>query len=608
MEPMSSPAEVYESRHARFSREVTATTLRFDRVATLRLVTFLVTVAVAGVAIWRRAFAPGALAVAFLAAFVVLVAYHVRLGRRRRRAMLLVQINDEGRRRLSRDWDGLPLRHELTADAAHPYAADLDVLGRASLLHLLDTTTSPMGTEQLRDWLLEPAEAAVVRERQAAVAELAGLVELREELQFLGRDQGEEGPDPEPFLRWAEDGRWLARRPVLRWCARVSPALLWASLAAWLLRAVPVPAWPVFVALNALIWLRLGPGTEQVLSTVREQYGPFGRYARQLSVLATMDASAPLLCRLRESVRVDGVPGDRLVRRLDSILGWAVPQGSLQHFAVQLLFLWNVHALDAVERWQRRVGGRARPWLNAIGEVEALAALGGLAHDNPTWTFPDLDAAADRITAVQAGHPLIEPGRRVDNDVTLGPPGTFLLVTGSNMSGKSTLLRTMGANVVLAAAGAPVCARRLHLPPALVWTSMRIEDSLEQGVSYFLAEVRRLKRIVDAATASGETPPLVCYLLDEVLQGTNTAERQIAARAIIGLLTRQRVVGAVSTHDLTLADSPELSAIAQRVHFRETVTVGEDGPGMTFDYRLRPGLATSTNALRLLEMIGLSVS
>jgi DNA mismatch repair ATPase MutS len=243
----------------------------------------------------------------------------------------------------------------------------------------------------------------------------------------------------------------------------------------------------------------------------------------------------------------------------------------------------------------------------ALGELEALAALAGLAHAHPAWTFPDLDADADRLEATALGHPLIPPAARVDNDVTLGPPGEVLLVTGSNMSGKSTLLRALGTNAVLAAAGGPACAARLRLPPLRVWTSMRIADSLERGVSHFLAELRRLQQVVRAAEAATGGGPVVCFLLDEVLQGTNTAERQVAARAILAHLAGCRAVGAVSTHDLTLADDPATSRLVRHVHFRETITSAGGRPAMTFDYRLRPGLATSTNALLLMELIGLSV-
>ena len=189
----------------------------------------------------------------------------------------------------------------------------------------------------------------------------------------------------------------------------------------------------------------------------------------------------------------------------------------------------------------------------------------------------------------------------------IGPPGTFLLVTGSNMSGKSTLLRAVGANVVLAQAGGPVCAEGLSLPPLELWTSMRVEDSLVEGVSLFMAELQRLREVVDAArkSRSDREGRHLLYLLDEVLQGTNTAERQIAARQILRHLLEEGALGAVTTHDLTLADAPDLRERARAVHFREEVHRAGGEPSLSFDYRLRPGLATSTNALELMEIVGL---
>ena len=206
------------------------------------------------------------------------------------------------------------------------------------------------------------------------------------------------------------------------------------------------------------------------------------------------------------------------------------------------------------------------------------------------------------LEAGALAHPLLPPGQAVPNDVRLGPPGTFLLVTGSNMAGKSTLLRALGANVVLAGAGAPVCARWLRLPSVRLWTAMRVEDSLRGGVSTFLAEARRIKAVVDAAGAPGAR---LLYLLDEPFRGTNARERRIAVQRVIAHLVGSGAIGAVATHDLDLADGPPLAPAARPVHFAETVVAGAGGPGMTFDYRARPGLATSTNALRVLELVGL---
>ena len=283
-----------------------------------------------------------------------------------------------------------------------------------------------------------------------------------------------------------------------------------------------------------------------------------------------------------------------------------LPVGSPAGSILAALTCWDLHVLAALERWQSQHGHQARQWLSTLGDVEALAALATLAHDNPDWVNPSYEVTHAAVAAEQIGHPLLAAEVRKHNDVAVGPAGTFLLVTGSNMSGKSTLLRAIGLNAVLAGAGAPVCAASLAMPPVTLWTSARVTDSLEQGVSFFMAELRRLKQVVDAADAAHAAGgPPVLALLDEILQGTNTAERQIAARRVIRLLLRRPAIGAVSTHDLTLADAPDLAAAARPVYLRETVADAPDGPRMSFDYRLRPGLARSSNALRLLELVGI---
>jgi DNA mismatch repair ATPase MutS len=360
------------------------------------------------------------------------------------------------------------------------------------------------------------------------------------------------------------------------------------------------------------------------LNQVRYFAGALGAYANALDHLAEPSFRAPALQRLQAALRVEGHAAAAEIRRLHGIVRLAQPASSMVYPVIELTTLWNVHVLNLLEGWQATSGRRARGWLEALGEAEALAALARLKHDNPTWALPELDPAATRLAAQELGHPLLRGDQRVTNDLTLGPPGAFLLVTGSNMSGKSTLLRAIGVNTVLAQAGGPVCATALTVPPLDVWTAMRVSDSLERGVSFFMAELERLRDVVEAARAAGDgpapahggadgassddraaEPPRVLYLLDEILQGTNTAERQIAARRVIRLLLRCRAIGAVSTHDLTLADAPDLAAAAQAIHLTEIVVDGPEGARMTFDYRIRAGIARSTNALRLLDMVGL---
>ena len=274
----------------------------------------------------------------------------------------------------------------------------------------------------------------------------------------------------------------------------------------------------------------------------------------------------------------------------------AIPPSTSLYIPLQGTLFWDLHVLMAMERWRAAGGANARRWLAVLGETEALAALAGLLHDHPDWILPAVGATDETYRATALGHPLLADDVRVRNDVTVGPPGTFLLVTGSNMSGKSTLLRSIGVNAVLAQAGGPVCATALAMPAVTLWTSVRVQDSLERGVSFFMAELQRLKLIVDAANrAHDHGGPRVLYLLDEILQGTNTAERSIAARRIIAWLIDQGAIGAVSTHDLALADDPRLLPAAVAVHFTDTVGDSPDAPPMSFDYILRPGVATTTN-------------
>jgi hypothetical protein len=599
------PATIYAARSRRFAAERNRLSRSWSRVADLRLVALIGALAALGAGIWLWSPVLGAIALLLGICFGVLVRWQVVLGRARRRFDGLWRINEEAGKRLHREWDALPLRHRLRAEPGHPFAEDLDLFGRASLLHLLEPFATRLGEQTAAGWLLEPASLEAVARRQAAVAELAPLLDLRQELILRGLDAGPAQPDLEPFFAWVEGDAWLARRRALLWAARVSPPLLLALAAAQVTGLIPYPLWVVPAAVNLVLSLTRARPINRILSWTWEQRQALRAFERLLGLLRGACFSSEELRRIQATLSSGEQSAERSIKRLDRLLRFVAPNSAPAYALVQALSLWDVQLLWLLERWQARSGRFARGWLAALGEVEALASLAGLAHDNPDWAFPRLDPAADRFEARALGHPLLPPDVRVANDVTVGPSGSFLLVTGSNMSGKSTLLRTIGVNVVLAGAGAPVCAAALRLPPVHLWTSMRLRDSLERGVSYFMAELRRLKQVVDAAGAGREAGVPLLYLLDEILQGTNTAERQIAARRIVLYLVAQGAIGAVSTHDLTLAASPEMAAVAHPIHFTETILEGGDGPGMAFDYRLRPGVATSTNALRLMRIVGL---
>jgi hypothetical protein len=602
------PLAIYAARRDEFARERDALAARWNRVANLRLLAFIAAIACA---IWavRAALPPiGVLAAILLIVFLVLVRHHAQLGAARRQAEELRAINEEAGWRLRRDWARLPLRSTRRAAAGHPFAGDLDLFGPASLSHLLYPGGTRPGEATLHDWLLTPADPATIRARQGAVAELAPRIDLRDRLQMVGRVAAGASPDPEPFLRWAEGEPWLIRRPALIWAARLFPIAFWVALILWLAGVVTFPFYTLFFFANALLAFGLNGQISARLVALMGQEGAFRRYAASFGVLDGARFPDPTLARLEADLSAAGISAYRQMGRLERLCRLIIPPSALSNAIMQSLFLWNVHVLAALEGWQVAAGERARRWLGALGEVEALAALAGLAHAQPGWAFPVVATGEPTIAATALGHPLLADGARVGNDLVVGPAGSFVLVTGSNMSGKSTLLRSLGLNEVLAGAGGPVCAGSFRTPPVALWTSMRIQDSLAQGISYYMAELQRLKAIVDAAGATrGDGGRTMLYLLDEILQGTNTAERQIAARRIIGHLVRQGALGAVSTHDLDLADAPEIAATTRPIYFTEEFAVGPEGPTMRFDYQVRPGIATSTNALTLMQIVGLNL-
>lgn len=602
---MNTIDEIYNARAAKHAALRDAAAARWGQVANWRLVAALVAIA-AGIGWWRGTPALLWLAATLALAFLALVAYHNRLAARRDHFAALYDLSREGLARQRRDWAALPLRQPHGPPPDSPTARDLDLLGPASLQHLMGTARSPIGLATAQVWLLAPAPPAAVAQRQAAVAELAPLIDLRDEVAVLAGRAGEAQARYAGFVAWAEGAPWLLRRPALLWATRLSPILLLAGLAAQLAGLTPLPLWTPFLLLNMLLTALFGWRSLETLSQLYDRGELLAAYAALFGRVAEAPLGAAELRRIQGDLGAGRERADRQLRRLSWIAGVAELSRSLLYPALQFGLLWSFHVVAMAEGWRRASGLRVGPWLAALGDFEALAALAALRHDHPTWGFPTVSAAEPpRILGRALGHPLLSPERCVANDVTVGPPGSVLLISGSNMSGKSTLLRAVGVNVALAQAGGPVCAAELRLPPVTLATSMRVQDSLAQGVSYFMAELRRLKAIVDLAERRGADDPLACYLLDEILHGTNSAERLVAARRVIGHLVGLGAIGAVSTHDLGLAAAPALAGAAHLAHFSEQFLDAPDGPEMRFDYVLRPGLAATTNALRLMALVGL---
>jgi len=597
---------IYQSRLEAYGARRDAMQRRWNLIANVRLAAFLALAAVCWL-IWRdQNPLLIALGVLIVAAVVALVARHRHLRRERDDLQRLVDVNARARDRALLAWDALPMPPPSGADRTHAYAYDLNIVGPASVAQRVGSPTTRHGWSHLYARLLTSASSAEVAQRQRSVRELASRLDLRQRVEATGRRVDGEIPDPASFLAWAEGPPLLRDRAWLGIVCIASPVALVLLIVLQALGIVPYPLWLVPVSVNVILFQLVGRRVAEGVAVVAPLHRAIAGYRDMFGMIAADEVRSPILRRICETLGSGPMGAMTIVSRLTRISSLAIPRGSLLYYPLQMALLWDAHVLRALEGWKRANGSRARLWLESAGEWEALSALAILAHDHPQWAMPTVNDGQAVIEASGLAHPLIAEEGAVGNDVTAGPAGTFLFVTGSNMAGKSTLLRALGVNAVLAMAGAPTCAQSLSMPTVDVWTCMRVEDSVARGVSFFMAELQRLKLVVDACTNAEERP--VLYLLDEILQGTNTGERQIASRRVLTQLIGTSSLGAISSHDLDLVAGTDLDERARKVHFAEQFSRGIEGPVMTFDYTLRPGLATSTNALALMELLGFDVS
>jgi hypothetical protein len=599
-------------RHARRKLELEHEAARLARVSrlisTARLVTFLAAFAI----MCARGFGYlpswfSWLGAALAAAFVVLVVWHARLDKSERRVRSAVDFHKWALDRIEGRFEAYPSRGDRFASDEHPYTADLGIFGPSSIFQLIDSTHTRRGEEFLARFLAEPSALGPVLERQEGVRELVARDAMREALFVEGALIAADRPNPDPLLAWADGDPKLEPPPITRAAAFALPLATAALLVLGLLGFVPENVWLAALVAQWVYSLAMLPKIEPIATAVSSREGALARYRSMLQIIENERFDTALLRRLQGDLAppAGGRKASAEVRSLSNIVSFLdARHNEVFRFFIGPLVLWDAHCVLALEAWRKRTGKSVRRWLEVIGEMEALASLAGFADDHPEHAWPTLsDTPAFRAEGL--GHPIVDPRSLVRNDVELRGPGTALLVTGSNMSGKSTLLRSMGVNAVLAMAGAPVVARRLVTSVFEVRTSMWARDSLAKGVSHFYAELQKLKRVVDGID-SGR--PLF-FLLDEILQGTNSRERVIGARSVLRHLLERRAMGAVSTHDVGLLDlPPELDARLDKVHFEEQVQKKDDGAStMAFDYRLREGVVRSTNALRLMKSVGIDV-
>jgi hypothetical protein len=567
-------------------------------IGNLRLVVF-VGAGVLAWLIWGR----GAIGPIWLglpaAVFAGLIVAHERVLRARRAAGRAVAHYERALARMDGQWAGHGETGERFLDAAHPYAADLDLFGPASLFELLSTARTRMGEETLARWLLETAAPAGLQERHEAVTELRPMLDLREDLAALGEDV-RTGVHPAELAAWGEAPRevLLESRPA-RAVAFAIPCLVAVSAVLWGMQGWRDPFFAM-LAVVAVFIARYRRVVARVVEAVEQPAHDLALLAKVLARLERERFASARLTALRAALDVDGQPPSARIAKLNRLAEMLDSRDNPFMKVVGPLMLWTEQLAFAIEAWRKRSGPALGRWLAAVGEIEALGCLAAYAWEHPVDVFPELVSGAACFDGEEMAHPLLGPARVVRNSVRLGGDLRVLIVSGSNMSGKSTLLRTVGINAVLALAGAPVCARRLRLSRLALGASIRTMDSLHDGTSRFYAEITRLHQIMELTGG----PLAVLFLLDELLHGTNSHDRRIGAEAIVRGLVDRGAMGLVTTHDLALAQvADSLTSRAANVHFEDQFENGR----MTFDYRLHAGVVEKSNALELMRSVGLEV-
>jgi hypothetical protein len=598
---------IYHDRLAKHRAEATRLRANERAMSIARIVLFLAAVVIAIVHFGVWVLLP-------IAGFVVLAVVHERVIARRRRVEAAARFCERGIERVNGTWQGKGFDGRNFAVEHHPFAGDLDLFGKGSVYELLCTAATAAGRATLARWLLHPGEvtAAEVRERQIAVEELRNGLDLREEI-FVSAAEVASEVEEATLDQWSRSGATFGPGEriasiVITALSVIAFSIAIPSLISRLVNATnpgampsyspyaPLPLMVMIVAVS-LFARRMAERVANVVSAVERREPALALLAGLLAIMERQSFAAPRLIALRSALERNRVPASKQIERLRKLVALLDARRNQFFAPFALLFLWTTNIAFAIERWRIESGIEIVRWIDAIAELEALLSLSAFAFEHPAFVMPEVIDGDALFDGEGVGHPLIPDDRRVTNDVRIGGDLRLLIVSGSNMSGKSTLLRAIGVNTILALAGAPVCAIRLRVTPMSVGASISLNDSLSEGASRFYAEILRIRDIL-------RMPPPLLFLLDEVLGGTNSHDRRIGAAAIIRGLVDRGAIGLATTHDLALAQiADELTPRAANVHFEDHIENGE----VRFDYRMRPGVVTKSNALELMRAVGIEV-
>jgi hypothetical protein len=603
--------ELYSEREIALQAE--ASSLR-ERERTVSLLRLLSVAAAIGLAFWSVS-----IALIPFAAFIALIIIHDRIITRRKRAQNAAAFYTRGISRIAGTYAGTGDAGAEFGEEHHPYAGDFDLFGRGSLFELISIAVTRAGRARLAAWLKVPSlDRGEIVQRQEAVRELRDNLPLREDVAVLATEVTKDiesarleewaALPPMPVGPLERLFAWIVPATAAFLIALTVPSLMgrligWTHPEARLHLGIfaSIPAWPLVASLFAcgIMARRFAPRVAPVIMTVERAEPALALLAGLLARIEKERFTSPRLVALIARLRGEQAKASEEIERLRRLVGLLDARRNQFFAPFAIVLLWVPHVAMAIERWRMRSGSHIADWTAAVGEVEALASLASFSFEHDSFVMPEIVPEALLFDARGLGHPLIPSDRRVTNDVRLDATVRLLVVSGSNMSGKSTMMRSIGIAAVLAMAGAPVCATSLRFAPTAVGASIRIHDSLQENASRFFAEILRIRQVLELSKAGS-----LLFLLDEILAGTNSHDRRIGAEAVVRGLLEREAIGLVSTHDLALAQiADSLAPRAANVHFEDHIE--EDR--VVFDYRMRPGVVTKSNALALMRSVGIEV-
>ncbi len=592
-----SPSEEYQERQRVREAQVAHLEKVHRQFGNLRLLIVIATLIAAWFSLHRDAFSPWWLLLA-LAVFLALAILHAKVLRQRACAERAVDFYRKGLARIEDRWAGSGQSGARIDTHSSLYAADLDLFGPGSLFELLSLARTRMGEDTLAAWLLSPSPVTQLIQRHSAIAELRSRLDLREDIAILGEDL-KVGIHPEALIQWAEapnqlDHSWLRWLSLLLAIAAIVAAIFWVE------SGTKAPFFAI-VIVETIITASLRKRTAAVFHTTEHALEDLQLLSSLLARIEREHFKSPRLQTLKAELSSHHLRGSKAIAHLRTIVEYIRSLDNTFMRVLNIPLLYVVQVAYAAEAWRRSHGAAVCSWIKAIGEIEALLSFSGYSYEHPADPFPEFVDGPPRFNAQQLGHPLIPAARCVRNTIRVGGETQVLLISGSNMSGKSTLMRAVGINTVLAMAGAPVRTQYLQLTPLHIGASILINDSMQEGSSRFYAEITRLRHICDLA----EKHPPVLFLLDELLQGTNSKDRLIGAEGVVQALLDTGAIGLISTHDLALTNigGSQHDPRLRNVHLQDYI---EDGK-MKFDFKLQDGVVTKSNGIELMRLIGLKV-